>query len=177
MEHNLQETIALLSRTPASLKTLLIGLPDIWIHRNEGEGTWDVYSVIGHLIHGERTDWMPRAKRIIQHGQTKAFDPFDRLAQDRESLGKSLQDLLEEFSRLRAQNLAELLGRRAHMRVIGDLDDDLVDGCPAKQSNLTRLKGYENNIVLVVPKPTALAGQNSDDREEHVPDADHLSQR
>jgi len=108
VEHYLQETIALLSRTPAALKALLLGLPDTWIRRNEGDGTWDVFSVIGHLIHGERTDWMPRAKRIVQHGQNRAFDPFDRLAQEQESLGKSLQDLLEEFSRLRARNLDQL---------------------------------------------------------------------
>ena len=108
MEHNLQETIALLSRTPTALETLLLGLSDTWISRNEGNGTWNAFGVIGHLVHGERADWIPRAKRILQHGQTIAFDPFDRLAQERESLGKSLQDLLEEFARLRAGNLAEL---------------------------------------------------------------------
>ncbi len=108
MDHDLQETIALLSRTPAALKALLFGLPDTWVSRNEGDGTWNVLSVIGHLIHGEHTDWIPRAKRILQHGQTIAFDPFDRLAQDRESHGKSLEDLLEEFSLLRVRNLTEL---------------------------------------------------------------------
>jgi hypothetical protein len=110
MEHNLQDTVALLSRTPVALKALLLGLSEDWISRNEGNGTWTVFSVVCHLVQGERTDWMPRAKRILQYGQTKAFDPFDRLAQDRESVGKSLQALLEEFSRLRTQNLNELNG-------------------------------------------------------------------
>jgi hypothetical protein len=108
MEHDLTDTVALLSRTPAALKALLLDLPDTWINQNEGDGTWSVFDVVGHLIHGERTDWMPRVERILRYGQTRAFDPFDRIAQERESLGKSFEDLLEEFSRLRSQNLNDL---------------------------------------------------------------------
>ena len=108
MEHHLQDTIALLSRTPTALRALLLDLPNSWIGQNEGQGTWSVYGVLGHLIHGELTDWIPRAKRILQYGRTKAFDPFDRLAQERESSGKSFRVLMEEFSRLRLQNLNEL---------------------------------------------------------------------
>jgi hypothetical protein len=108
MEHRLQDTVALLSRTPTALRALLLELPDAWISQDEGQGTWNVYGVVGHLIQGERTDWIPRAKRIIQYGRTKAFDPFDRLAQERESLGKSFRDLVEEFSHLRSRNLNEL---------------------------------------------------------------------
>jgi hypothetical protein len=108
MKHRLQDTVALLSRTPAAIRALLLDLPDIWIGQNEGQGTWSVYGVIGHLIHGELTDWIPRAKRIIQYGRTVAFDPFDRVAQEREISGKSFKDLVEEFSRLRIQNLKEL---------------------------------------------------------------------
>jgi hypothetical protein len=77
---------------------------------NEGEKTWSAFDVIGHLIHGERTDWMPRAKMILQFGENKAFEPFDRLAQERESQGKSLAQLLDEFARLRSENLNELRG-------------------------------------------------------------------
>jgi hypothetical protein len=110
VEYKLQDTVALLSRTPSTLKALLLDLPESWISRNEGDGTWSVFGVVGHLIHGERTDWIPRAKRILQYGLTKAFEAFDRTAQDRESVGKSLQELLEEFSRLRLQNLNELNG-------------------------------------------------------------------
>jgi len=108
MEHRLQDTVALLSRTPAAIRALLLGLPNIWIGQDEGQGTWSVYGVIGHLVHGELTDWIPRAKRILQYGRTVAFDPFDRVAQERESSGKSFEDLVEEFSHLRLQNLNEL---------------------------------------------------------------------
>jgi uncharacterized damage-inducible protein DinB len=108
MEHNLQHTIALLANTPAALNMLLRDLPDEWTVRNEGENTWTVFDVVGHLVHGERTDWMTRARTILRFGETKEFDPFDRLAQKRESRGKSLGQLLDEFARLRSENLAEL---------------------------------------------------------------------
>ena len=108
MTHNLQDTISLLSRTPAALNALLRDLPDTWTLRNEGEKTWSAYEVVGHLNHGERTDWLPRVKRILEFGETKPFDPFDRWAQERESQGKSLPQLLDEFARLRADNLTAL---------------------------------------------------------------------
>lgn len=109
MEQNLSETIALLSRTPATLNALLRDLPDMWTQQNEGGKSWSAFGVIGHLIHGERTDWMPRAKRILEFGDSRAFDPFDRWAQERDSQGRSLSELLDEFARLRTENLAELL--------------------------------------------------------------------
>ena len=108
MQHNLQHTISLLARTPATLDALLRDLPEEWTMRNEGGNTFNAFDVIGHLIQGERTDWMPRAKRILQFGESRAFDRFDRRAQERESQGKSLPQLLDEFARLRAENLAEL---------------------------------------------------------------------
>src|SRR6266536_211624 len=108
MEHNLQDTIELLKRTPAALNVLLRDLPEAWTIRNEGENTWSVFDIIGHLIHGERTDWMPRARIILQFGETRAFDSFDRWAQKQESKGKSLPQLLDEFGRLRSENLAAL---------------------------------------------------------------------
>ena len=76
--------------------------------RNEGGNTFNAFDVIGHLIQGERTDWMPRAKRILQFGESRAFDRFDRRAQERDSQGKSLPQLLDEFARLRAENLVAL---------------------------------------------------------------------
>jgi hypothetical protein len=76
--------------------------------QNEGRNTFNAFDVIGHLIHGERTDWMPRAKRILEFGETRAFDPFDRRAQEGESEGKLLGQLLDEFARLRSDNLTEL---------------------------------------------------------------------
>ena len=108
MTHNLPDTISLLSRTPAALNALLRDLPDTWTLRNEGENTWSAYDVVGHLNHGERTDWLPRVKRILEFGETKPFDPFDRWAQERESQGKSLPQLLDEFASLRADNLTAL---------------------------------------------------------------------
>jgi DinB superfamily len=108
MEHNLQDTIALLARTPAALDALLRGLPQSWTHRHEGEGTWSAFDVVGHLIHGERTDWIPRARRVLESGESVPFDPFDRWGQARESAGKSLEQLLDEFARVRARSLDEL---------------------------------------------------------------------
>lgn len=114
MEHNLRDTISLLERTPPALISLLRDLPDTWTLRNEGDNTWNVYDVVGHLIHGELTDWMPRAKMILEFGETKSFVPFDRAAQERESAGRPLPELLDEFSRLRAQNIVDL--RRLGLR-------------------------------------------------------------
>ncbi len=108
MQHNLDHTIQLLARTPPTLDALLRNLPQTWTSVNEGENTWSAFDIVGHLIHGERTDWMPRAKMILQFGETRAFDPFDRFAQARESEGKSLEQLLDEFARLRRENLIEL---------------------------------------------------------------------
>jgi DinB superfamily len=108
MEHTLQDTTALLTRTPAALDALLRDLPETWTHRNEGEDTWSPFDIIGHLIHGERTDWMPRAKTILQFGETQPFAPFDREGFANESQNKSLAQLLDKFARLRAENLDEL---------------------------------------------------------------------
>ena len=109
MTHNeLSDTISLLSRTPAALSALLRDLPEAWTLRNEGEGTWSPFDVVGHLIHGEHTDWMPRARMILKHGESQTFEPFDRWAQMRESEGKLLPALLDEFARMRAANLADL---------------------------------------------------------------------
>jgi hypothetical protein len=107
-EINLNEVIAVLERTPESLGALLNGLPDTWTTATEGENTWSPYDVIGHLIHGERTDWIPRARHILT-GETRAFDRFDRTAQFKDSEGMSLAELLETFASLRRDNVAALL--------------------------------------------------------------------
>jgi hypothetical protein len=108
MEHNLQHTVSLLTRTPASLNALLRDLPETWTFRNEGENTWSAFDVIAHLIHAERTDWMPRARTVLQFGETQTFEPFDRGGNARESKGKSMGQVLDEFARLRSENLTEL---------------------------------------------------------------------
>jgi hypothetical protein len=108
----MEEAIAILARTPATLDALLRGLPDGWIVADEGDGTWSPYDVIGHLIHGERTDWMPRARIILQQGEARPFDKFDRFAQFAASEGRTLDSLLDEFAALREDNLRELAAMR-----------------------------------------------------------------
>lgn len=114
MKHHLEQTIALLARTPAALNALLRGLPEEWTFRNEGEKTWNVFDIIGHLIHAERTDWMPRARMVLESGEAEPFPPFDREGHIRESLGKSLEQLLDEFARALSENLEHL--RALHLR-------------------------------------------------------------
>jgi hypothetical protein len=108
MSQNLLQTIALLERTPAVLNALLRDLPESWTMQNEGGSTFNALDVVGHLIHGERADWMPRAKMILHFGESRTFESFDRRAHVQESQDKSLHQLLDEFARLRAENLNEL---------------------------------------------------------------------
>jgi len=108
MQHNLDHTISLLTRTPAVLNALLRDLPETWTLRNEGETSWTAFDVVGHLIHADRTDWIPRAKTILQFGDSQPFASFDRLGHVRESQGKSLGQLLDEFARVRSEKLDEL---------------------------------------------------------------------
>jgi hypothetical protein len=104
----MQEGVAILGRTPTMLDALLRGLPDGWIAANEGGETWSPFDIIGHLIHGERTDWIPRARVILERGEAKPFEKFDRLAQFAESEGRTLASLLDEFAALRRENLQAL---------------------------------------------------------------------
>ncbi len=104
----LEESTALLARTPSAFDALLRGLPECWTNATEGEGTWSPYVVIGHLIHCEKVDWMPRLAIILEHGTARPFDPFDREAQFRESKGQTLTALLDEFAALRRDNLERL---------------------------------------------------------------------
>lgn len=106
------EGVAILARTPGTLDAMLRGLPDGWIAVNEGDNTWSPFDVVGHLIHGEQTDWMPRAKIILQQGESRPFDTFDRFAQFDASQGRTLDSLLDEFAMLRRDNLQELASLR-----------------------------------------------------------------
>lgn len=103
----IHEAVAVLERTPASLQALLGGLPERWTLATEGDGTWSPYDVIGHLIHGELTDWIPRVRHILAD-KTEPFEPFDRTAQFKESQGKTLGQLLATFAQLRQESLAAL---------------------------------------------------------------------
>src|SRR5437867_2579682 len=108
MLFELGHSIAVLERTPATLDRLLTGLPDEWLRANEGPGTWSPFDVVGHLIHGERTDWVPRIEHLLRHGDSVTFPVFDREAMFRASRGLSIGELLETFDRLRTESLARL---------------------------------------------------------------------
>jgi hypothetical protein len=108
MEHKLEETVALLARTPAVLDALLRGLPEIWTHGKEGAGSWSPFDVVAHLIHAEHENWMTRARVILDFGETKPFPPFDREGNFSESQGKTLEQLLDEFAQVRAESLHAL---------------------------------------------------------------------
>lgn len=110
MHFELNTGIAVLERTPATIRSMLAGLPAAWTDGTEGPDTWSPYDIVGHLIHGERADWIPRARIILAQGTDRRFTPFDRFAQFRESEGKSLAELLDELARLRAENLTTLTG-------------------------------------------------------------------
>jgi hypothetical protein len=128
--HDLRPTVSLLTRTPAALNALLRGLPETWTTRNESGNTWSVFEVVGHLIHGERTDWMPRVRMVLRSGESETFETFDRGGHLQDSLGKPLDWLLDEFARLRSENLRELdalnlrpedLGRRGRHPALGSV--------------------------------------------------------
>ena len=108
MEFELEQALEILERTPFVLNQILGGLSDDWTLRNEGADSWSPFDIVGHLIHGEETDWIPRAKIILEHGEARAFEPFDRFAQLELSREKSLDELLETFGGLCQRNLAAL---------------------------------------------------------------------
>ena len=108
MEFQLDHAKDILRRTPESLRLLLTDLPEAWLLYNEGPNTWSPFDIVGHLVHGEETDWIPRARIILDHGEARAFTPFDREAMFESSKGKSITELLDTFARLRAESLRQL---------------------------------------------------------------------
>jgi uncharacterized damage-inducible protein DinB len=108
MNFELEKSLEILERTPDVITDMLRGLSTDWTSANEGEGTWSAYDVVGHLVHGEKTDWVPRTEVILSAQSERRFEPFNRFAQFEESRGKSLHDLLTEFKQLRQKNLAHL---------------------------------------------------------------------
>jgi hypothetical protein len=130
MQYSLDRSYEILERTPAVLQSLLAGLSDDWIMPNEGPETFSPYDVIGHLVHGEKTDWVVRTKMILEFGNTKTFEKYDRFAQYEESKGKSLQQLLDEFAAIRKENMVwfkalnlteDDLDRKGMHPVLGDV--------------------------------------------------------
>jgi DinB superfamily len=112
MAFDLDDAIAVLERTPGTFRALLAGLPVVWTSANEGPETFSAFDNVGHLIHGERADWIPRARLILAQGTNRRFEPYDRFAQQHESAGKTLAQLLDEFDALRAANVTTLRGWR-----------------------------------------------------------------
>jgi hypothetical protein len=108
MEFDLEAGIAVLERTPRTLRAMLDGLPSAWTESTDGPDTWSAYDVVGHLLHGERNDWIPRVSIILAQGDDRKFKPFDREAMFRESDRKSLSTLLDEFESARAESLRKL---------------------------------------------------------------------
>lgn len=117
MQFDLGSALEILGRTPKTLNALLRDLPDPWVRATEGPDTWSAYDVVGHLIHADETDWIPRARVILDFGPSKPFEPFDRFAQFESSRGKSLDHLLGEFAAVRARSLSEL----AEMKITPEL--------------------------------------------------------
>lgn len=116
---DVDDACGLLSRTPAVLDTMLRGLPAGWTDAHEGGETWSPFDIVGHLVHGEATDWIPRARIILEQGDGRPFDPYDRFAQFALAKGRSLADLLDDFAALRVANVAQL---RAWRLAEADLD-------------------------------------------------------
>jgi len=108
MNFQIDQAQEILRRTPATLNSLLHRLPDEWALSDEGPDSWSPFDVMGHLIHGEETDWIPRAKIILEYGESRSFEPFDRFAMFEKSSGKSMGELLALFEQLRGENLKEL---------------------------------------------------------------------
>ncbi len=108
MTFDIDQAIEILERTPAVIETLLKGLSDEWLKNNEGDNTWSPYVIVGHLIHGEKKDWIPRVKIMLSDAENKTFEPFDRFAQMQGNQEKTIDELLAEFKMLRSENLQEL---------------------------------------------------------------------
>ena len=108
MTFEIEKAIEILERTPLTLETLLKGISEEWLKNDEGENTWSPYSIVGHLIHGEKTDWIPRARILLSDSENKTFIPFNRFAQNNENQETPIEELLEEFKERRSENLKEL---------------------------------------------------------------------
>ncbi|MCG8407241.1 MAG: DinB family protein [Phycisphaerales bacterium] len=112
MEFRIEQAVEVLRNTPSVLRSMLSGLGDSWVHNNYGDKTFSPFDVVGHLIHGERTDWIPRARVILEHGETRPFEPFDRYAMYEASRGLTMAQLLDTFESLRVENLEALSALR-----------------------------------------------------------------
>ena len=135
MDFNLSKSLEILQRTPDTLFAILQGISSDWTHTNEGDDTWSVYDIIGHLIHGEKTDWIPRIEIMLSDNKDKTFESFDRFAQFEESKDKTLAALLAEFKSLREKNIKSLQSFH-HVPIMDDLVPHIDGRAPFEQSAL-----------------------------------------
>ncbi|MBK7357609.1 MAG: DinB family protein [Saprospiraceae bacterium] len=112
MIFELNKAIEILTQTPKTVESMLSGLSEEWVFVTEGDNTWSAYDIVGHLIHGEKTDWIPRMEIILSTSNERVFEPFDRFAQFQNSKDQNIQQLLSEFSALRAKNIDRLMQTR-----------------------------------------------------------------
>jgi hypothetical protein len=122
MKFQLEQAVEVLSQTPATVKSLLGNLSENWTSKNENSDDWSPFDIVGHFIHGEETDWIPRAEIILAQGENTTFVPFDRFAQFESSKDKTLDELLETFAELRKENLEKLQKMRLtpeHLKLKG----------------------------------------------------------
>jgi uncharacterized damage-inducible protein DinB len=108
MEYRSEHAVEILRRTPATLAVLLRGLPSAWTTSTEGLDTWSAYDIVGHLLHADEADWIQRSRIILEHGEHRPFDSFNRTAMFEKYRGFSLDQLLAAFEQVRASNLATL---------------------------------------------------------------------
>jgi len=108
MKFQIEKAIEILSQTPTVVKSLLGNLSDDWIKNTSNSKNWSPFDIIGHLIHGEETDWIPRVEIIVAQGENLTFEPFDRFAQFEKSKNKTLNELIETFAVSRTKNLGIL---------------------------------------------------------------------
>ena len=121
MNFTVEKSIEILERTPEVLETMLKGVSADWTENNEGGETWSVFDVLGHLVHGEKTDWMARTEIILSDAPDKKFKPFDRFAQFEDSKGKTLSQLLDEFKQLRKKNVEVLRSKKLIDKIYGEI--------------------------------------------------------
>lgn len=152
MQYSVARSVEILQRTPSVLRAMLDGLDDAWLHSNYGPDTFNPFDVVGHLITGEKTDWIPRARIILQHGVGRSFDRYDRYAQFEESRGKSIGQLLDEFERLRKANVAALQDLRLTPELLAQRGMHPALGVVTLENLLATWVAHDMNHVAQIAK-------------------------
>ncbi len=155
MRFQLDDAIDLLKRTPTVLRGMLTGLPEEWAVSNYGEGTFSPFDVVGHLIHGERTDWIPRARIILEQGEQRPFEPFDRYAMFEAGKGKTMLQLLDTFAMIRAENVIVLQRMKLTAAKLALCGKHPALGCVTMEQLLATWAAHDLNHIAQVAKALA----------------------